>query len=325
MKSAAPTVLPEIARSTLKRAMRVGPPLAALAYPALIWAGSTVAPAFLVLALAVPVLGLVSAYQSGRSGHFPLTRKVAHTVFAAPALFTLLGVLLDFQTAIPLSSVGVWLALWSGLAIATFRERPRPLSSLSAPNGKLSYVHGISAVPIALFGLVHLLNHLGAVWSGKLHIAMMSAARVVYRNPVVETLLLSCLAFQLASGLLLVSRKLRQTAGWFDTVQSVSGLYLAVFLLSHTTAVFSTRYLRHIDTNWNWLTSSSIITDPWGARLGPYYFLAVNAFAAHGAGGVRKALLGHNQTKNIANKIFYATVSLGTLSVVLILAALIRG
>ena len=305
--------------------MRVGPPLAALAYPALIWAGPAISPVFLVLSLAVPVLGFVAAYQNGLSGQYPLARKVAHAVFAAPALFTLLGVLLDFQMAIPLSSVGVWLVLWSGLAIATFQERPRPCSSLAEPSRKLSFAHGISAVPIALFGLVHLLNHLGAVWSGELHIAIMSAVRVVYRNPVVEKLLLACLAFQLGSGLLLVNRKLGQAAAWFDTVQSASGLYLAVFLLSHTTAVFSTRYLRHIDTNWNWLTSSSIITDPWSARLGPYYFLAVIAFAAHGAGGVRKVLLGHNQTENNANKIFYGTVSLGTLSVALILAALIRG
>src|SRR6202000_1665335 len=70
-------------------------------------------------------------------------------------------------------------------------------------------------------------------------------------------------------------------------VDGASGAYMLMFSLSHVSAVGRARYLRHTDTNWRWLTADDLLTDPWSARLLPYYILGVLAFGLHLACDVR--------------------------------------
>ena len=74
-------------------------------------------------------------------------------------------------------------------------------------------------------------------------------------------------------------------------LQRISGAYLAVFLMSHFSAVARARYLRHSDTNWTWLTSYNLLTDKWSARLTPYYRLGIVALSLHAACAVRFVLI----------------------------------
>lgn len=117
-------------------ALRVAAPLAALFYPGLIWCGTHLSSVFLALSLAVPSLGLVAAWRLGRaepespqrrsgpgSDAPVLPRWVAHLAIASPPLFSLLGGWLDFQRAIPIGSVGVWVPLWSALTLAAALAR----------------------------------------------------------------------------------------------------------------------------------------------------------------------------------------------------------
>lgn len=100
----------------------------------------------------------------------------------------------------------------------------------------------------------------------------MGALRLAYRRPVVEAVLLGAVAFQVLSGLRLLAVKPVRALTWPDTMQRVSGAYLAVLFLSHLTAALRARHLRGVNTNWTWLTSDSMLTDAWSARLAPYYF-----------------------------------------------------
>jgi succinate dehydrogenase/fumarate reductase cytochrome b subunit len=179
------------------------------------------------------------------------------------------------------------MVLWAAAAIAVVVERPHHAPPRVSPSRRLAMTHGLSATLITLFALVHLTNHLAGLNGGETHVAIMHALRKVYRHPLIEPVLLAAVAFQVASGTVLLWRKIARSTGWVDTLQTASGAYLMMFFLSHVSAALRARYLRGIDTNWAWASGRELLTDPWSARLAPYYFLAVIAFGVHAACGLR--------------------------------------
>ena len=113
----------------------------------------------------------------------------------------------------------------------------------------LRTLHRSSAILIALFAFVHIANHLAGMAGVATHIAFMDAARLVYRNLVVEIVLLMCVAFQVGSGLTLALRGWRLRRGFVPWLQALSGAYLSFFLLVHVGAILSGRVLLNLDTN----------------------------------------------------------------------------
>jgi succinate dehydrogenase/fumarate reductase cytochrome b subunit len=107
-------------------------------------------------------------------------------------------------------------------------------------------------------------------------------------------------------------------------LQTASGGYLMMFLLSHTSAVLRARYLRGIDTNWAWASGGELLTDPWSARLAPYYFLAVIAFGVHGACGLRTVALGHGASPGLGARLVVIGGVMSALASALILTGLVR-
>jgi succinate dehydrogenase/fumarate reductase cytochrome b subunit len=325
----APVALRSSGRPRTRLAVRLVAPLTALGYPGLIWCGSRTSAVVLASALSVPLLGLFAGHQLGLDNAWPRARRIAHVAMGAPPLFALLGGWLDFQHAIPISSLGVWLGLWSLLAVAAVAE-PEPADPgrravvLDGAPSRLAIAHGISATVITLFAVAHLANHLLGLAGGAAHIAAMAALRTVYRQPLLEPVLLIAVAFQIATGVGLLRRKLTRPAGWFDTLQTATGAYLMVFFLSHVSAVLRARYLRSTDTNWTWLSGDELLTDPWSARLVPYYFLAVIAFGVHGACGLRTVMLGRGSSPTRAAMLVATLAGISALISVLILAGLFR-
>jgi succinate dehydrogenase/fumarate reductase cytochrome b subunit len=271
--------------------LRAAAPLAALAYPALIWCGPRVSPLFLGLALVVPLVGWRAADRLAAGDPFPIARVVAHLAVAAPALYSLLGGWLDFQRAVPLSSAGVWVPLWLVSLAASLRDRPR-LTPRPPHGSTLTIAHGVSAALILVFATAHLTNHLAGLFGGEAHRAVMDRLRLVYRDAWIEPLLLGVVAFQAASGMVLLGRALARRRSRLETLQSVSGAYLLLFFASHLSAVLRA-HGRGRDTDWGWLAGGELLTDPWSARLVPYYFLGVIALGVHGACGLRRVLERH--------------------------------
>ena len=62
-------------------------------------------------------------------------------------------------------------------------------------------LHYYSGILITLFTGFHLFNHAWSIAGPEAHIALMDDLRIVYRNPVAETLLLLAVFFQVFSGL----------------------------------------------------------------------------------------------------------------------------
>jgi succinate dehydrogenase/fumarate reductase cytochrome b subunit len=312
-------------RGTVPLLVRVAPALIGLFYPVLVWSVEAISPFALALTLLAPALCVYIAFLLSNENNYRKATMVAYLGVGAPALYSFLGGWLDSQRWIPYRANGVWVVLWCGLTALTVVERPRVVEVPGVRRAKLAFAHGISAAVITVFAVFHLANHLAGVFGGETHMAVMRNLRVVYRQPPIEIVLIACVLFQAASGLILLSQKMRRPSkGWTDILQNASGAYLMLFFASHISAVLRTRYLRHVDTNWIWLTADNLLKDPWSVRLVPYYFLGVLAFAIHGGCGLRWVISEHGHQET-GHRVFLAMVVAGGAAALVIIVALVVG
>ena len=139
-------------------------------------------------------------------------------------------------------------------------------------------LHYISGVTLSVFIAFHLLNHLFALDRPEKHIQVMDQFRLVYRHPVVETLLLLVVLFQIVTGIRLIYKRDAQAIA--EKIQVYSGLYLSFFLIAHVGAVLSARYIEHLDTNF-YFAAAGLNYYPATFIFIPYYFLAVASISLH--------------------------------------------
>ncbi|MFS0489206.1 hypothetical protein [Leadbetterella byssophila] len=144
-------------------------------------------------------------------------------------------------------------------------------------NKKLHYFSGIV---LSIFITLHLLNHLGSIWGAEVHIQSMNYIRKLYRNIVVETLLLCSVSIQIFSGLRLVYKRKTLKLSFFQIIQNYSGLYLSFFLLVHLSAIMVGRYYLKLDTNF-YFGVAGLNTFPINLFFIPYYALALISVFTH--------------------------------------------
>jgi hypothetical protein len=145
----------------------------------------------------------------------------------------------------------------------------------------LKTIHYYSGLFLALFILMHIANHLLSLISVEDHIEFMDKMRLIYRHPVFETILLIAVLGQIISGLSLVKAlKAIKSDHLSDKLHIYSGLYLALFLLIHVSAVISGRVVFHLDTN-IYFGAAGINLFPFNLFFVPYYFLAVSSIFIH--------------------------------------------
>lgn len=141
-------------------------------------------------------------------------------------------------------------------------------------------LHRLSAILLGLYLAVHLANHLAGLAGQGAHIAFMQAARVVYRHPLVEGLLLALFLWQAISGSVLIARRWKARDGLIAWLQIGSGGYLLFFLLNHVGAVMAGRALFGLDTDFRFAAAGFHI-GAFGLFFAPYYLLAVAALFTH--------------------------------------------
>jgi succinate dehydrogenase hydrophobic anchor subunit len=144
----------------------------------------------------------------------------------------------------------------------------------------LRVFHRTTAIIVVIFVVAHLSNHLAALTSVDAHRRLMDQLRLVYRQPVIEVLLLVCVSLQAATGLRLVWRNWRARSGVIEWVQAASGAYMALFLLIHVAAVLMGRAVYGLDTNFHY-AAAGLHVSPFQYFFAPYYFFAVAALFAH--------------------------------------------
>ena len=140
--------------------------------------------------------------------------------------------------------------------------------------------HRVSAALLAIFLAVHLLNHVAGLWGVAAHIAFMEGARLVYRSPALEPLLLAAALVQIVSGVEQVRAGWGTRRGVWQRTQAVSGLYLAVFLANHTFWVLVARLGYGLDSNF-YLAATFLTIWPLPILFAPYYAIGVLASFAH--------------------------------------------
>ncbi len=310
--------------ATNSRALRIAPALVSLVYPVLVWCVSGVTPLALLLTLMPPLVCLYVISALARTTEFQGAYLVAHVGIGSAALYSFMGGWLDFQKALPFHANSVWIVLWCGLGLYVAFERPGPAQMApGSSNRRLAFAHGLSATVITLFAAFHLANHLAGLAGGEVHMSVMKSLRTVYRQPVVELILVACVLFQNVSGVLLLIRRRRPNSG-IEVLQGASGAYLMLFFASHIGAVIRARYLRHTETNWVWLTGSNLLTDLWSSRLVPYYFLGIVALSVHGACGLRRVLLEHRRP-DAAGWAFRVVAITGSVTALAIMIGIVKG
>lgn len=310
----------------VSRTVRILPALLGLVYPCVIWAGATLSSVLVFMALLLPVACGYLAYRIAQTRQFQVGTGVAFFAIGCPALYSLMGGWLDFQKVLPFHANSAWLVMWTVAMVAVVIERPARNAAVVQPRRRLAVAHGICAALIVAFAAVHLTNHVSGIFGGEVHKAFMSAARTVYRQWFIETPLIAAVVFQVLSGITLLVNRIRRGLGdsW-AALQTASGTYMAMFFMSHLSAVARARYLRHTDTDWKWLTGANLLTDLWSSRLLPYYILGVLALGLHIACGIRWIALAHGKSPRDANAAFASTFAVLALVSTIIAVALIRG
>lgn len=144
----------------------------------------------------------------------------------------------------------------------------------------LRLFHRTSALLLASFVLVHITNHVVGLAGQAEHIAFMHAVRPIYRNAVVEPILLALFLAQGATGATLVIRGWRSRRGGVAWAQAFSGLYLAAFLLIHIVSVVMARSALQLDTDFRFAAAGFHVAG-WPWYFAPYYFLAALALFVH--------------------------------------------
>ena len=144
----------------------------------------------------------------------------------------------------------------------------------------LRRLHRTLALCLAAFIGLHLINHVMIIFGTDSHIAMMDTLRLIYRNPVIETVIIAGFALQIGVGVRLMWRrgKPRHFWGW---MQAGSGVIFAVFLVQHTSAVLMTRW-SYPEMSTDVLWAASVVSQPiLAAYFAPYYTLGVAALFVH--------------------------------------------
>lgn len=139
-------------------------------------------------------------------------------------------------------------------------------------------VHRTSAALLLLFVVAHIGNHLAALNGVDAHGQVMLALRTVYRNPIVEPLLLIAVLVQVTTGLIQFVRGWRIRSGGVARLQAWSGLAIALFLSVHVSAVLMAR-ASGLDTNFHFAAAG--MHAGFAGFFIPYYFTAVAALFAH--------------------------------------------
>ncbi len=142
----------------------------------------------------------------------------------------------------------------------------------------VNQIHYFSGIVLALFIGAHLLNQLYALNGPEVHIRLMEKMRKIYRQPLIEGILLLAVIVQVVTGLkLLLNRKKKKIA---EKIQIYSGIYLSLFLTAHVSAVLTGRFIEDLDTNF-YFAGAGLNSYPLNLLFIPYYVFAVGSISLH--------------------------------------------
>jgi len=163
----------------------------------------------------------------------------------------------------------------------------------SSQRGRLLVrLHGANALFIIVFLLMHLITHVSGVFGADAYNAVQGVFQTIYRNRVVEPVLLVSMSAQLVLGAILLIGALRRGIGrgFWPRVQVISGGFFLVFMVQHLFSLGMVRLYFNLETDFHW-PASVMAGPPFIYYFAPYYFLGVWAVLAHIGVAARYRLL----------------------------------
>ena len=269
------------------------------------------AAACLTLAFASPLISMLVA-MSFSEAHSPTVaqlyaKRTALFAIAAPTLFPFVGVVLTMLHE-PVPDTWLWVACWA-IALLLLLRSDNSVLAAAAPRpipASLRIAHGVAALGlIMIFLALHLTNHLMFPAGEGTYDAVMKVFRHVYRNNILQPLVVALVFFQVGTGLFFVWRLTAAPSDRFRTFQIASGVYLAFYVLGHMDSVFIfARTYLGIDTGWGFATGAptGLVKDTWNIRLVPHYWLGAFFVLAHLSAGARRVMIAHGVSSAFADR-----------------------
>ncbi len=184
-------------------------------------------------------------------------------------------------------------------------------------------LHYFSGITISIFICLHLFNHACSLLGADAHIEMMTTLRRGYGNVLVEPILFFVVFIQVVSGIKLFLKKRKSVSTYFEKLQIWSGLYLAVFLAFHSTAILAGRYVLNLDTNF-YFGVAGLNTFPTILFFFPYYSFAIVSFFGH-ISAVHSMKMKHTICGVSAANQAHVILAIGVICAVVIMYGLTNG
>lgn len=275
---------------------------------------------FLALAIASSLVGpvagwLVLNYLDRNGLERSRNRLLVHGALLAavtPPLFTAMRKISSNQLV-------AWYVTAACVGLAAFLPCSESVSAVSS--SKCRHIHATSAIVLATFALAHVFNHSVAIISLEMNRVVLNALRLAYRENIAQAVLIAAVAVQVITGLTMVWKYYLRRATPLRNLQLVSGLYLAVFLVSHLITVFTTRK-SGIDTDFVWASHApgGLLASLSSVSLLPRYALAVLAVFVHLACQARWNL-SRLISQSAARTVSYGVMALGLATTVVVAVA----
>jgi hypothetical protein len=256
--------------------------------------------------MAGPVVGWLAFNYLDRSA---LDRTRNRLVVNGALLATVTPALFTAMRRISSNQLMAWYVLTPLVALAAFLPASNSVSHVYVT--RFRHIHASSAIVLATFALAHVFNHSLAIVSLGMHTAVLHILRLVYRQSVAQTILIAAVGVQVCTGLTMVWKYYLRRATPLRNLQLVSGVYLAVFLVTHLITVFTTRQ-SGIDTDFVWASHApaGLLAGLSTVPLLPRYSLAVLAVFVHLACQARWNL-SRVVSESAARKVSYSLMALG--------------
>ena len=185
-------------------------------------------------------------------------------------------------------------------------------------------VHRLTGLLVSVFIVAHLFNHSMAWFGIQTHQHIMERFRTVYRQPVVEIILIGAFLFQAYSGLsLLFALRKKPALTLTEQLQFYSGGVLGYFIIQHIAAVIGQRLYYQFDTNF-YFAARVVLEYPINLYFVPYYFAGIIAFGIH-VGAAHRKKTGQFVRPAVANVHFILIISFSTLVAGIILYTFMGG
>ena len=141
-------------------------------------------------------------------------------------------------------------------------------------------LHKVSAGFVFAFICLHFANHFAGLFGIATHIQFMDAVRLLYRQPLVEGVVLLAFAIQIVTGVPLILEIWRKKKDFIHQLQAASGLLMVLFIVIHIVWVMLGRNVFYLDTNFTY-AAAGLMSPSWHYAFMAFYGVGVGSLFVH--------------------------------------------